>query len=965
MEQVLEFVGRILGRLFGTQNDRMLRRYWKIVTQDINPLEAKLTGLPDAEFPKLTATFRKRLEAGENVMAILPEAFAAVREASRRTLKMRHFDVQLIGGIVLHEGKIAEMGTGEGKTLVATLPAYLNALGKKGVHIVTVNDYLARRDCQWNGPLYDFLGVTVASIQHEQSFRFERNWMPDPEERLRFLKPVDRAEAYRADITYGTNNEFGFDYLRDNLKVRQEDQVQRGHAYAIVDEVDSILIDEARTPLIISGPTEESTDKYYTADRVARTLEPGEEIIGKDREKIHTKDFVVKEKEHLIILTERGIEKAEQQVGVGSFYTGDNMEWPHFIETALKAHHLYKLDRDYVNKDGEVIIVDEFTGRMMPGRRWSDGLHQAVEAKERLKIQEESQTYATITLQHYFRMYAKLAGMTGTAATEAGEFDKIYKLDVCIVPPNRPLRRDNYPDVVYGSESEKFDAIEEEIARLHATGRPILAGTTSVAKSEVLAERLKLRGIKHEVLNAKFHEKEAYIVAKAGQKGAVTVATNMAGRGTDILLGDGVAALGGLHILGTERHEARRIDNQLRGRCARQGDQGSSQFFLSLDDDLFRKFAPPWMKGLLMKMGLKEGERIESRLVTRAIGKAQKNVEARNFDIRKNLVEYDQVRNQQRRVVYGMRQRILEKGAVREQIQDMVRNRIAAAADRLLLQGSEPDKAGFVAWYVERFGVEPALGDARDGKAMEERAVADAERLYAARPFEVGVDEVRQRIEGLSRRHLQEHNTPAPEAAMFCHHVQNEFEVSVETSAVASRGRAEAARMTVDKIVAAKRDQVADVGDKILRSMERFVLLSKIDEKWKDLLYNMDQLRDIIGLRSYAQSDPKIEYKREATAAFEGMMEALEDDVTSLMFRMRRVSADEERLARRWKAGQESKAEVGAFEGGSEGDNGGGGEEAEEKPKPFVASGPKTGRNDPCPCGSGKKYKKCHGVTAA
>src|SRR5262245_58560267 len=430
MEQVLEFVGRVLGRLFGTQNERMLRRYWKVVTEQINPLEAKMAVLPDAEFPKLTESFRRRLAGGEDLVAVLPEAFAAAREASRRTLRMRHFDVQLIGGIVLHEGAIAEMGTGEGKTLVATLPAYLNALTRQGVHIVTVNDYLARRDCQWNGPLYDFLGVSVASIQHEQSFRFDRNHLPDPEERLRFLKPVERTDAYRADITYGTNNEFGFDYLRDNLKVRKEDQVQRGHVYAIVDEVDSILIDEARTPLIISGPTDESTDKYYTADRVARSLEAGEEIIGKDREKIHTNDFVVKEKEHLIILTERGIEKAEAQVGVGSFYTGDNMEWPHFIETALKANHLYKLDRDYVIKEGEVVIVDEFTGRMMPGRRWSDGLHQAVEAKERLKIQEETQTYATITLQHYFRLYGKLAGMTGTAATEASEFDKIYNLDV-------------------------------------------------------------------------------------------------------------------------------------------------------------------------------------------------------------------------------------------------------------------------------------------------------------------------------------------------------------------------------------------------------------------------------------------------------------------------------------------------------------------------------------------------------
>jgi preprotein translocase subunit SecA len=959
MEQVLEFVGKVLGRLFGTQNDRMLRRYWRIVTDDINPLEKNMHALPDKAFPEMTAAFRKRLKEGAALDDILPEAFAAAREAARRTIKMRPYDVQLIGGIVLHEGKISEMGTGEGKTLVATLPAYLNALTRQGVHIVTVNDYLARRDCQWNGPLYDFLGVTVSSIQHEQSYLFDRNQLPDPAERLHNLRPVERREAYAADITYGTNNEFGFDYLRDNLKVRKEDQVQRGHVYAIVDEVDSILIDEARTPLIISGPTEESTDKYYIANRVARTLERGEEIIGKDREKIHTMDFVVKEKEHMVLLTERGIEKAEKQVGVGSFYTGENMEWPHFIETALKAHHLYKLDRDYVNKDGEVIIVDEFTGRMMPGRRWSDGLHQSVEAKEGLKIQEESQTYATITLQHYFKMYPKLAGMTGTAATEASEFEKIYKLEVCVVPPNRPLRRDNYPDVVYGSEGEKFDAIEEEIARLHTTGRPILAGTTSVAKSEELSRRLQMRGIKHEVLNAKFHEKEAYIVARAGQHGSVTVATNMAGRGTDILLGDGVAGIGGLHILGTERHEARRIDNQLRGRCARQGDPGSSQFFMSLEDDLFRKFAPPWMKGMLRKMGLREGERIESKLVSRAITKAQKNVEAHNFDIRKNLVEYDQVRNQQRKVVYGLRQQILEGSDVREQILDMIRSRVAAASERFWPGREELDRAGFGTWFETRFGAAPEIDGARDREGLERLATEHAERLYRARARDFGVAEVRRRIEQLGRKHLAERNTAAPEAAMFCHQVQNDFQVALEPVEIVRRGGPEAVTYAVDRIVAAKSGEVDKVGGQVLAAAERYVLLSKIDEKWKDLLYNMDQLRDVIGLRSYAQADPKIEYKRDATALFEGMMDALEEDVTSLLFRMQQVAADEERLARRWKSAQLFKQEVQAFEGGQEGDGNGRGEE--EKPKPIV-SGPKTGRNEPCPCGSGKKYKRCHGA---
>ncbi|MFN3485444.1 MAG: preprotein translocase subunit SecA, partial [Planctomycetota bacterium] len=638
MEAVVEWVGKLLGRLFGTQNERALRRYWKLVREKINPLEPRMAELPDEAFPRMTRRFRERLASGESLDDLLPEAFAAVREAARRSVRMRHFDVQLIGGAVLHEGKIAEMATGEGKTLVATLAAYLNALAGKGVHVVTVNDYLARRDTQWMGPVYDLLGVTVGCIQHDESFLYDRAYNPDPHDRLHNLRPCPRREAYAADITYGTNNEFGFDYLRDNMKFRREDQVQRGHAYAIVDEVDSILIDEARTPLIISGPTDEATDKYYTADRVARRLVRGEEIVLEDRSKKHTGDFIVKEKEHIVFLTDQGIEKAEKLVGVPSFYTGENLEWPHFIETALKAHYLYQRDRDYVVKDGEVIIVDEFTGRMMPGRRWSDGLHQAIEAKEGLPIQQESQTYATITLQHYFKLYAKLAGMTGTAATEAMEFEKIYGLEVVVIPTNKPLRRVNLPDVVYGTEEEKFDAIEEEIVRIHATGRPILVGTTSIEKSEKLSERLTMRGIPHEVLNAKHHEKEAYIIARAGQRGAVTIATNMAGRGTDILLGPGVADLGGLHILGTERHEARRVDNQLRGRAGRQGDPGSSQFFLSLEDDLFRKFAPPWMKGMLQKMGLRDGERIESPLVTRAISRAQKNVENHNFDIRKNLV---------------------------------------------------------------------------------------------------------------------------------------------------------------------------------------------------------------------------------------------------------------------------------------------------------------------------------------
>ncbi len=960
MEAVVEWVGKLLGRLFGTQNERALRRYWRLVREKINPLEPKLAELADAEFPRMTRRFRERLAAGEPLDGLLPEAFAAVREAARRAVRMRHFDVQLIGGAVLHEGKIAEMATGEGKTLVATLAAYLNALAGKGVHVVTVNDYLARRDTQWMGPVYDLLGVTVGCIQHDESFLYDRAYNPDPQDRLHNLRPCPRREAYAADITYGTNNEFGFDYLRDNMKFRKEDQVQRGHAYAIVDEVDSILIDEARTPLIISGPTDEATDKYYTADRVARRLVRGEEIVLEDRSKKHTGDFIVKEKEHIVFLTDTGIEKAEKLVGVPSFYTGDNLEWPHFIETALKAHYLYQRDRDYVVKDGEVIIVDEFTGRMMPGRRWSDGLHQAVEAKEGLPIQQESQTYATITLQHYFKLYAKLAGMTGTAATEAMEFEKIYGLEVVVIPTHKPLRRVHLPDVVYGTEEEKFDAIEEEIVRIHATGRPILVGTTSIEKSEKLSERLKMRGVPHEVLNAKHHEKEAYIVARAGQRGAVTIATNMAGRGTDILLGPGVAEIGGLHILGTERHEARRVDNQLRGRAGRQGDPGSSQFFLSLEDDLFRKFAPPWMKGMLQKMGLRDGERIESPLVTRAIGRAQKNVENHNFDIRKNLVEYDQVRNEQRRVIYSLRQRILEGEDMRATVLEMAGRRIADAVARFVPRGGEPDLAGLADWFRSKFGAEPDLeGAARKGpEDLAADLAAQADRLYREREGAVGRAEARRALSALARRTMPEHGDVARNFAEFARQVRQEFGVEVPEGLL----RLPPAEMidAVAEIVAREKpEDVARAGSRALRAIERLVLLSKIDEKWKDLLYHMDQLRDVIGMRGFAQQDPKLEYKRDATMFFQSMMEGIEEDVTGLVFRMTQAGADEARLARRWKAAEFRKDEVGQFALAPAGSDGDGAAAEEEKPRPVRAQ-KKPGRNEPCWCRSGKKYKKCH-----
>ena len=620
-------IDSVLTKIFGSKNERELKRLWPMV-QQINVLEPAMEKLSDSELRMKTAEFQEKLKQGATLDDILFEAFAAVREAGRRTIKMRHFDTQLIGGVVLHEGKIAEMATGEGKTLVATLPAYLNGLTGEGVHIVTVNDYLAKRDSEWMGPIFNFLGLTVGIIQHDSSVQ-------------------DRQAAYRSHIAYGTNNEFGFDYLRDNMKFDLADYVQTTHNFAIVDEVDSILIDEARTPLIISGPAEESTDKYYRIDRMIPRLKK-------------EADYVVDEKANTVVLTEEGVNHAENLLGIHNLYESGQVDYLHHINQALKAHALFERDVDYVVKDGQVLIVDEFTGRLMPGRRYSDGLHQALEAKENVKIESENQTLATITLQNYFRMYKKLAGMTGTADTEAVEFGKIYNLDVMIIPTNMPMVRSSYPDVVYRTEKEKFNAVVDEIKQMHETGRPSLVGTVSIEKSERLSTQLKRTGIKHVVLNAKYHEKEAEIVAEAGQKGAVTIATNMAGRGTDIVLGSGVAELGGLHIIGTERHEARRIDNQLRGRAGRQGDPGSSRFYLSLEDDLMRIFGSDRISGIMEKLGMEEGVPIEHKLVTRSIEHAQKQVETRNFEIRKHLLEYDDVMNKQREAVYGMRRRILE-----------------------------------------------------------------------------------------------------------------------------------------------------------------------------------------------------------------------------------------------------------------------------------------------------------------
>ncbi|MCL6506183.1 MAG: preprotein translocase subunit SecA, partial [Bryobacteraceae bacterium] len=707
-------LNRLIAKIFGTHHERQLKKLQPIVAA-INDLEPRIRALSDEELARKTIEFKERLAQGATLDDLLIEAFAVVREAARRTLNMRHFDVQLIGGIVLHQGKIAEMKTGEGKTLVATLPAYLNALEGKGVHIVTVNDYLAKRDAEWMGKIYRFLGLTVGVIVHD-------------------LDDRQRREAYACDITYGTNNEFGFDYLRDNMKFRLEDCVQRGHNYAIVDEVDSILIDEARTPLIISGPSEESTDKYYKVDRIIPKLIRGEVIEGKEPgEKYFTGDYTVDEKHRSVALTDEGFEKAARLLGLKSLWDMETIEWKHHVEQALKAHVLFHRDKDYIVKDGQVIIVDEFTGRLMPGRRWSDGLHQAIEAKEGVKIERENQTLATITFQNYFRLYKKLAGMTGTAETEAAEFNKIYNLEVVVIPTNKPLIRKEYEDVVYRTEEEKWRNVAKEIKACQERGQPVLVGTISVEKSEKLSAILKRMGVKHEVLNAKHHEREAYIIAQAGRKGAVTVSTNMAGRGTDILLGgnpefmakeaclkdklaeqipesqwkflpdeqfyyfqhlghyyrvprarwdeiygkfkeqcdrehDEVVALGGLHIIGTERHEARRIDNQLRGRAGRQGDPGSSRFYLSLQDDLLRIFGGDRIQNLMLRLGMEEDVPIESRLITKRIAKAQQAVEAQNFAARKHLLEYDDVMNKQRETIYGLRRQLLEETDQREYI---------------------------------------------------------------------------------------------------------------------------------------------------------------------------------------------------------------------------------------------------------------------------------------------------------
>ncbi len=1000
-------INQLLGKVFGTKNERVVKSLMPNV-QAINALEPQIQKLSDAELRAKTDEFRQRIQerlarvdagpaptATENgadaapednldrlqriekdqydalqevLDDILPEAFAVVREAGRRVLNMRHFDVQLIGGMVLHSGRIAEMKTGEGKTLVATLPVYLNALSGRGVHVVTVNDYLAKRDSEWMGKLYRFLGLTVGVIIHD-------------------LDDDQRRAAYAADVTYGTNNEFGFDYLRDNMKFDIRECVQRGHNFAIVDEVDSILIDEARTPLIISGASEESTDKYYKVNRIISKLEKGVEIEGPPGEPpTYTGDFVVDEKHRNITVTDEGWEKVEGLLGIGNIADPENWPLKHHVETAIKAHALYRKDVEYVIKDGEVIIVDEFTGRMMPGRRWSDGLHQAIEAKEGVKIERENQTLATITFQNYFRMFKKLAGMTGTAETEAEEFEKIYKLEVVVIPTNRQMLRVENPDVVFRTEKEKYFAAADEIQQLAAKGQPVLVGTTSVEKSERLSDLLKKKGIKHVVLNAKFHEREAEIVAQAGRKGMVTIATNMAGRGTDILLGgnpefmakqemvkkgiaqqlrvaqgkiegpqedgetsifyyngneytvptdkwtealarykaqtdvehDDVTAVGGLHILGTERHESRRIDNQLRGRAGRQGDPGSSRFYLALEDDLMRIFAKEWVSTLLQRLGMEEGVPIESKMITRRIETAQKTVEAQHFESRKHLLEYDDVMNKQREAVYGLRRRLLEGTDQKDLIlQDYVSAILGDLMDQYC-----PPKAHANDWDIRglkdavftRFGVD-FLAEGVKPEALNRQELGDA--IF---------DKLRERYDAKERL----------------------------------------------------------IGPDAMRHHERMIMLSVIDQQWKDHLLSMDHLKEGIGLRGYGQHDPLVEYKKESFEMFEAMMQRFQEDTVRYLYLMqilerpvepapapteqapqpapnsgdgngrrpRMVSTSADELEEAFMRRKRRELEQARMAGGGDA----------PQVQQVVRGQEKVGRNDPCPCGSGKKFKKCHGA---
>lgn len=892
-------VSSVIKKIVGSKNERELKRIRPVVDR-INALEPEMVKLTDDQMREKTVEYRERVSQGESLDSILPEAFALVREAGKRVLGMRHFDVQLIGGMVLHQGKIAEMKTGEGKTLVATLPCYLNALTGRGVHVVTVNDYLAKRDSDWMGRIYRFLGMTVGVIVHG-------------------LDDRERRDAYNCDITYGTNNEFGFDYLRDNMKFSLADYVQREYHYAIVDEVDSILVDEARTPLIISGPTEESTDKYYIIDRIIPSLVKGEVIEEEantlsGKRKRYTGDYTIDEKAKSATLTEEGVLKVEKMLRLDNLYDPRNIETLHHVQQALRAHAMYRLDVDYVVKDGEVLIVDEFTGRLMPGRRWSDGLHQAIEAKEGVAIENENQTLATITFQNYFRMYEKLAGMTGTADTEAAEFHKIYKLDVVVIPTNRVLLRPDFPDVVYKTEREKFRAVVEEVKELHQKGQPVLVGTISIEKSETLSTLMQREGILHNVLNAKHHEKEAEIVAQAGRKGMVTIATNMAGRGTDILLGgnpeglakqwrkgnpeaseeeytkvlegfrnqfaaehDEVVSLGGLHILGTERHESRRIDNQLRGRSGRQGDPGSSRFYLSLEDDLLRIFGAERVSKIMDMLKIDEGEAITHGLISRAIENAQKKVEAHNFEIRKHLIEYDDVMNKQREVIYSQRREILAGTDLRENFLEMMDETVED--------------------LVEAYAIEKVSAEEWDWQGISQ----GAHQCFGFQ-FEIPPD-------------TMDRLTPSNFRGLLKDEVHKVFQVRLET-----------------------------FGEELMDHMIKVIMLQTIDSQWKDHLLSIDHLKEGIGLRGYGQKDPKQEYKKEAYQLFMDMITRIRQELVEKIFWVQVArEEDVEQLEQK----QRKQRLVFNLAG-------------DDVPQQPVRSD-KVGRNDPCPCGSGKKYKKCCG----
>ncbi|MHB8057901.1 MAG: preprotein translocase subunit SecA [Desulfuromonadaceae bacterium] len=892
----------LIKKFIGSKNERELKKMWPIV-EKINALEASISSLSDGQLTNKTGEFKERHAKGESLDSMLPEAFAVCREASKRVLGMRHFDVQMIGGMVLHSGKIAEMKTGEGKTLVATLPAYLNAISGKGVHVVTVNDYLAKRDSEWMGRLYGFLGLTVGIVVHG---------VEDEQRRLN----------YAADITYGTNNEFGFDYLRDNMKFDLADYVQRGFNYAIVDEVDSILIDEARTPLIISGPTEDSTDKYYVINAIIPKLVKGEvsdveanTLSGKRKQ--YSGDYTVDEKAKSASLTEQGVLKVESLLKIDNLYDPRNIEILHHVNQALRAYAMYKLDVDYVVKDGEVMIVDEFTGRLMPGRRWSDGLHQAIEAKEGVKIENENQTLATITFQNYFRMYSKLSGMTGTADTEAEEFHKIYKLDVCVIPTNRPLLRPDFPDVIYKTEKEKFKAVIEDVKEHYALGQPCLVGTISIEKSEVLSEMLKRQGVPHSVLNAKQHEREAEIVSQAGRKGAIMIATNMAGRGTDIVLGgnpdalakqwrranpeateeqyeavvarykaeclaehDEVVELGGLHILGTERHESRRIDNQLRGRSGRQGDPGSSKFYLSLEDDLLRIFGSERVSKIMDLLKIEEGEAITHSMISRSIENAQKKVEAHNFDIRKHLIEYDDVMNKQREVIYSQRREILGGQGIRESFLEMLDDTVEEITAAFAIDKVSPHE-----W---------------DWQGISENTY---------KYFNLQLDIPQEIIGRLTPVNFRE-------------------TLSEQAHAIFDA-------------------RVNEMGNELMDHLIKVMMLQAIDTHWKDHLLNIDHLKEGIGLRGYGQKDPKQEYKKEAYNLFMELMFRIREEVIERVYWVQ-ISPDGEEIE---EIEEELQSKKLVF-------NLGGGEEHANEP---AKSQKVAGRNDACPCGSGKKYKKCCG----